>query len=65
MKDMHGNEITDGCVIYNSFDKNPYQQVMDINGELWFGAKGTEPDEGNDWCKLEECYATEKFWSII
>jgi hypothetical protein len=63
--DVKGREITDGCVIWNPADKHPEQSVKLIDGILWFGAKGTEPDENNDWCKLDKRYGTEKFWLIV
>ena len=63
--DVRGREITDGCVIWNPADKNPEQSVKLIDGELWFGAKGTTPNENNDWCKLDKRYGTEKFWLIV
>lgn len=64
--DVKGSEITDGCVIWNPADRNPEQSVELIEGELWFGAKGTTiNDNNNDWCKLEKRYATEKFWLIV
>jgi len=52
--DVKDREITDGCVIWNQADKNSEQLVQLIDGELWFGAKGTTPNEGNDWCKLDK-----------
>ena len=52
--DIKGREITDGCVIWNPADKYPEQIVKLIDGELWFGAKGTAPSENNDWCKLDK-----------
>jgi len=63
--DVKGQEITDGCVIWNPADKNPEQSVKLIDGYLWFGAKGTTPNENNDWCKLDKRYGTEKFWLIL
>ena len=63
--DVKGREITDGCTIWNPADKHPEQLVKLINGELWFGAKGTTPNEDNDWCKLDKRYGTEKFWLIV
>ena len=63
--DVKGREITDGCTIWNPADKHPEQSVKLINGELWFGAKGTTPNEDNDWCKLDKRYGTEKFWLIV
>jgi hypothetical protein len=63
--DIKGREITDGCVIWNPADKYPEQIVKLIDGELWFGAKGTAPSENNDWCKLDKRYGTEKFWLIV
>lgn len=64
--DLNGREITDGCVLYNPADRDPYQDVKLINGELWFGKHGTSPtDENNDWCKIDERYGTEKFWLIV
>ena len=63
--DVKGREITDGCVIWNPADEHPEQSVKLIDGELWFGVKGTIPNEGNDWCKLDKRYGTEKFWLIV
>jgi hypothetical protein len=63
--DVKGREITDGCIIWNPADKHPEQSVKLIDGDLWFGAKGTTPIENNDWCKLDKRYGTEKFWIIV
>ena len=63
--DVKGREITDGCIIWNPADKHPEQSVKLIDGELWFGAKGTTPNENNDWCKLDKRYGTEKFRLIV
>lgn len=63
--DIKGQEITDGCVIWNPANKHPEQSVKLIDGELWFGAKGTTPNKNNDWCKLDKRYGTEKYWLIV
>lgn len=63
--DVKGQEITDGCVIWNPANEHPEQSVKLIDGELWFGAKGTTPNKNNDWCKLDKRYGTEKYWLIV
>lgn len=63
--DRNGVEIKSGMVIKNDFDKNPFQRIEKINGELWFGAVGTTiGDDENDWCKMENIYGFEKFWVV-
>ncbi len=64
--DVNGGEIKSGMVIKNDFDRNPYQRVAEIEGELWFGAVGTSiNDDENDWCKMTDKYGFEKFWEIV
>jgi hypothetical protein len=65
-RDKHGCIISSGDTICNPFDANPFQKVELIQGEFWFGSKGTTIyTPNNNWCKMHDRYGFDKFWEII
>jgi len=55
--DKNGVEITDGCTIYNEWDRDQYHKVVkDENGNLCFG---------QDMTIIDKRYATDRFWEVM
>lgn len=55
--DKNGVEITDGCLIYNEWDRDKYHKIVkNENGELCFAI---------DMTPLDKRYATDRFWEVV
>jgi hypothetical protein len=55
--DKNGVEITDGCTIYNEWDRDKYHKIVkNENGELCFAI---------DMTVLDKRYATDRFWEVV
>jgi len=55
--DKNGVEITDGCTIYNEWDRDKYHKIVkNENGELCFAI---------DMTPLDKRYATDRFWEVV
>ena len=55
--DKNGVEITDGCTIYNEWDRDQYHKIVkNENGELCFAT---------DMTVLDKRYATDRFWKVV
>jgi len=55
--DKNGVEITDGCTIYNKWDRDKYHKIVkNENGELCFAI---------DMTPLDKRYATDRFWEVV